>query len=165
MTQTNRLSPRGRYVDIVLPLTVTAAAYSSGDCVGGLLSITNVGDAALNSGFTAGKIVGVTLMDEAKQDVDYDLVLFDSNPSATTFTDKSALDVADADLAKILGFTNIDTPSLFADNAVLRGELDQPIPFILTGTTLYATLVARGTPTFAAVTDVQLRLTIERENA
>ena len=155
--------PNNTMLRIDVALTVQAAAYASGDLICALIELPNA--AELKGG--AGYIVGAVLQDEAAQDVDYDLVLFDSDPSSgSTFTINSAPDVADACLAKAIGFVNIDTFCTFADNAILRGEPDMPIPFILdvtNGTTsLWALLITRGAPTYAATTDLTLQVWIRR---
>jgi hypothetical protein len=84
-----------------------------------------------------------------------DVVLFDSDPSATTFTDQAALDIADADLLKVIGVVSVTTWYAFADNSVGQAR-NLAIPVSSAGS-LYACLVSRATPTFAAATDVTIR--------
>lgn len=50
------------------------------------------------------------------------LILFCSNPSATTFTNAAALDVADSDISKICCRVSLDTHKAFADNAIITGQ-------------------------------------------
>jgi hypothetical protein len=94
------------------------------------------------------------------------VIIFNSDPTGTTFTENSPLDVADADMTKIVAvirldgvagttlFTNVDNNTLF--KAV-------EVPYVASGTTsLFAALIARGGPTFAATTDVVVKLQMEQ---
>lgn len=129
-------------------------AYSDGDLVGDLITISN----APKSGI----IETLTLVDQAKQDAALDLLIFAANPSATTFTDNGALDVADADLLKILGVVRIAAADYcdIADNAVatVRGV---GLAYVAEAGVLYAALLSNGaTPTYAATGDLLMALTI-----
>lgn len=144
-------------VDIIrVRPTVTAGAYSANDVVGATLTFPGV--------FTA-KLRAVTLVDQAKQAGAYQLVLFDSAP--TNIADNGTYDIADADMLKILGAVHIaDTAGAdkfdLADNKVYcRQGLDLPLKSVGDGT-IYGFLIALGTPTYAAVNDVQIQLNIER---
>lgn len=139
--------------------TVTAALYDANDVIGGLLTFSPVPD----DGF----IVSVKLVDQAKQAGAYQLVLFDSLP--TTIADAAAYDIADADLLKIVGAIHLtDTAGAdkfdFSDNKIYsRNSL--VIPYQLaqgnTASALYGFLIALGTPTYAAATDVQVQIGID----
>lgn len=135
-----------------LPLVVTAGAYSANDVVGGRLNFGSV---------PPGTLRAVTLTDLAKQAGAYQLVLFSDAPTA--IDDNAPYDIADADLAKIIAAIHLtDTAGAdkfdFADNkAYHRQGLDSP----LVANTLYGFLIALGTPTYAATTDVRLTLHYE----
>jgi hypothetical protein len=134
------------------------AAYAAGDLIGGKLTLSSVVPITAGSGI----IHSVVLADQANQKSKIDVVFFNSDPSGTTFTDQAALDVADADLLKIVGVITIETfyYIAFADNAVATKTSSGLVFKLATGTTLYACLVSRGTPTFAAATDLQLSVKI-----
>lgn len=137
--------------------TVDTSAYAAGDLIGGKLSF----DLSFFKGGPSLLIQSALLVDEAKQSAAIDIVLWDSNPSGTTFTDQAALDIADADVPKIVGIIPFSFYSAFADNGIgWAGNLAMPLRVdpTLASPTLYAALVSRGTPTFAAATDVTLRL-------
>ncbi|MFA7287652.1 MAG: hypothetical protein WC055_02115 [Melioribacteraceae bacterium] len=90
---------------LVTPITgsqiaVQAAAYASGDVLG---TGNPIKLEVFTKHYGTGILQSVVLGDLAKQDGAVGVVIFNSNPTATTFTDNSALDIADADLPKIIG--------------------------------------------------------------
>lgn len=134
--------------------------YASGDLVGTKITLTSATRVATGRG----RVVSVTLVDQAKQSAAIDVVFFNADPSGTTFTDNAALDVADADALKFAGHVSIvaGNYAAFADNSAATvavsgmGIAVQPTD----GQTLYACLVSRGTPTYAAATDLKLSVGI-----
>lgn len=121
--------------------------YSAGDLVGGLLTIM---ESALG-----GLIQSVVITDLAKQNVNKDVVFFDTNPANTTFTENAALAIADADLVDVLGVAAVDTWFSFSDNSVGQA-LNLAIPFV--NTPLYAAIVERGTANYASTSDLTIRI-------
>ena len=134
--------------------TVTAGAYSAGDNVGGLLTFAN---AALVTG-GGGVIKNVMIIDDAGQDVELELWLFD-----TTFTagsDNDAWAPTEAELHTLItvistedsaqGYIAGGTPSI-CDIEVARR-------YDCTGTSLFGRLVTRGEPTYVATDDVTVRI-------
>jgi hypothetical protein len=160
-------TPRtGRHLTAVkLALTVQAAAYAANDLVGGKLTFTSAVRVSGGSGIIRGIVIGDQAANSAANSV-YDLIFFDSDPSGTTFTENAALDVADADLNKIIAverFDGVAGSTLFtnADNQVVY--LPTEIPIQTSGSTsLFGALIARGAPTYAATTDVFVTLLIEQ---
>jgi hypothetical protein len=157
----------GRHVAAVkLALTVQAAAYGAADLVGGKLTFASVARVSGGAALLRGVVIGDQASNSAANSV-YDLILFDSDPTGTTFTENSPLDVADADLNKIIGvvrFDGVAGTTLFAnaDNAVLFKVVELPLQ--LSGSTsLFGALIARGTPTYAATTDVFITLLLEQQ--
>lgn len=141
--------------------TVDTSAYATGDLIGGKLTFTGLG------GYDQNLVLSATVYDAAAQAVDLDLVIFSSDPSLTTFTDQAAFDIADADLAKVAQVFNFGAISrfAFADNSVHQ-LLNQTAPLKVTASgansrTFYASLISRGTPTFAASTDVTVKICVE----
>ena len=135
---------------------IDTAIYASGDLIG--TKMTLAGAAKLSR---VGRINSIVIADQAKQDAAIDVIFFDSNPSTTTFTDNAALDVADADTLKIIASVKIVAAdySDFADNSVATKAVDLGFATV-GGGDLYACLVSRGTPTYAAATDLQLRVVV-----
>lgn len=136
--------------------TIDTAVYASGELVGGLITL----ERATRNGVHTGLISSIALSDLDSDAADIDVVIFDSNPTATTFTDNAAFDVADADLLKVICWVSVTDYILFSDNSVgLAQNVNCPFE-ILSGTTLYAALVSRGTPDYATVSDLTLRVGI-----
>lgn len=136
-----------------LDLVVTAGAYSSNDVVGGRLDFGGITTHSL--------LVAVKIVDLAKQAGAYTLVLFNDEP--TSISDNSTYTIADADLEKVVAAVQIDDTAGahkfdFTDNKLyMRSDLT--IPLEAHGG-LYGYLIAAGTPTFAATTDVSVTLHI-----
>lgn len=134
--------------------------YASGDLIGAKLTLIPA-----VSGGLAGVIRAVSLVDQAKQNAAIDILFFDDDPSGTTFTNNAAIDIADADMTKLVGFAQIPATSGYAafnDNNLGQAQ-NLFIPFVLDdGKALYAALVSRGTPTFAATTDLSLNVLVEK---
>lgn len=138
--------------------TADTSAYVSGETVGGKLTFSN----ALRDTRGTGYIISAALVDQSAQAQDMELVIFNQNPSSTTFTDQAALDIADADVSKIAAPILFGSSNRFAyaDNGFkYAGSLSLPVEATdssgLPSSTLYGVIVTRGTPTFAASTDLK----------
>ena len=141
-------------------VTVEAAAYATGELVGGKLTLT-VPELVAPKFNRGGLVQSVVITDLAKQSVNKDVVFFDVDPSATTFTENAALDINDADLLNIIGVAQVLTWADFSDNSVGQA-LNLAIPFIIgaSGTALFAAIVERGAPTYAGTSDLSIRVGI-----
>lgn len=133
-----------------------STAYTSGDAIGtAAVKFLNIVP-QLGMG---GIMQSVTLADYAKQSAAVDLVFFESNPSGTTVTDNSALDIADADLpyAFVVSITASDYAAFGASSLA---SVNPSKAFKLNATSvLYCIPVSRGTPTYGAdVIDVQIHI-------
>lgn len=128
-------------------VAVNTDAYAAGDLVGAKLTLAEAYPIEAKEPY----LHSITVQDLDKQNVELDFVFFDSDPSGTTFTNNSALDVADADLPKILGFATITASDYcdFADSSV--GSIGNiGLACKPTVNTLYCAIVSRGTPTYSA---------------
>ena len=126
----------------------TATTYASGDLIGGKITLT---DACLEVGSEA-TLVSVTIADVAKQNQPCDLVIFNADPSGTTFTDDAILDLDDSDITKVCGVTSIvaDDYADFSDNSVgTKANVGLVCEAIGTDD-LFACVVSRGTGTYSA---------------
>ena len=142
---------------ITVTPTIEAAAYVAGDLVGGKLSFSNVLRPIANADHT-GLIQSIIITDLGTQSAALDLVLFDVDPTNTTFTENAAFDIDDTDLLTILGVAAITDWKAFNDNSVGLA-LNMAMPFNLgTNNTLYGALISRGTPTYASTTDLTVRI-------
>jgi len=136
--------------------TVTAGAYVAKEAVGGRLEFANAVRVAAGSG----TIHAVTIIDNASQSAELVLVLF--NQAFTATNDNAAFDPSDADLLNCIGKIVVAATdyNAFADNAVAC-KMGIGLPFELaSGTTLYGQLMCTGTPTYAATSDVTVKVHI-----
>ena len=79
--------------------TITAGAYSIGDVIGGIQTLT----AAARVNATCTTLDTLIIRDKAMQDADIKLWFFDQNPTSGSYYDNDVLDIDDADLAFCLG--------------------------------------------------------------
>lgn len=136
--------------------TSSGTAYAAGDLIGGKLTFSSAvrvtsGTALLHS---------VVLADNDKQNVSIDLLLFRKDPASTTFTDNSALDVADSDLRNLVGHVSIDAgdyTSLNDNSLATVPAVNLPVQ-VVSAQTLYGCLVSRGTPTYTTSSGLQVML-------
>jgi hypothetical protein len=136
------------------PTVTSGAAYAAGNVVGGLLAFAGMARAAAQGGV----LQSALLRDKSGQNASYDLFLFDSAP--TVPTDKSALALAAADLARCVGVISFSGQALGAASTMgvqTVGGLGLAFK-LASGTTLYGILVTRGTPTYAGTADVSVDL-------
>lgn len=131
---------------------VDGATYGSGDVLGDKCPIEVEMFRSSSVGYGTGVIHSVITGDLSKQSGAYDIVVFDSNPTATTFTDNAALDIAEVDLPKVIGIINVVAADYasFSDNSVgMTVNLGRPIQSILGGS-VWIALVSRDTKTYVA---------------
>jgi hypothetical protein len=149
------VDPRPLTVSPTVTPTITASsAYSTGQCLGALMSFTSASRASGGSLM----LMAVNLVDADKQDAAIDLVLFNSAPTATT--DKTTFNPSKADLQKCVGVVNLGYYSPFSANAVAAAN-NIGLEILLSGTsTLTGQLVLRATPTYTTTSSIVVALTI-----
>lgn len=137
-------------------LTVQAAAYADGDVIGGKLTFTNM----LPFDGAGGRLRSVYLTSRADLTVNMELIIFNADPTGTTFTENGAVAIAVGDVAKVIAIQLISTRSDLGTPVVAyANNLDIPIEGV--ARTLYGVLVARGAYTPASTADVVLNLGLE----
>lgn len=138
--------------------TIDTNIYASGDLLGTKLTFAG----AAKEGVGSGTIHTVVISDLDKESANVDLIIFNSNPSATTFSNNSALDIDDADLSKIACVISITTHATFNDNGVSYANGTNCVFEIADASTptLYGALVVRATPTYTTAADITVRLSI-----
>lgn len=138
--------------------TVTAALYSSGNAVGGKITLSDLLPAGSEYPLA---ITDIVLIDKASNVVPYDLIFFDSD-LAGTVTDKTAYAINASDVPKCLGHFSLGGLVSFgaAGGIITLSNIYKRLT--LTGVNAYAVLVARGAPTYTSTSDVLLRLTFEK---
>jgi hypothetical protein len=140
---------------VTVPLIVTASsAYVANNSVGGLIRFRNI-----TGGQQSGVVQNVTVLCQSVQTTGYKLYLFNDIPGNTTVADKATPSLNAADLFKLLDVITLGSAdstlskTINVTNNIGRG-------FNATTQTLYGILVALNTPTYTAVTDVSITLTI-----
>ena len=140
----------------VIPV-VTAGAYSAGDAVGTIIPFAN---AARDTG-AGGVLKQVTIIDDAGQDAELELWLF--NASFTAMTDNAAWAPAEADLEKLICIVSTSDGTWRAAGTPSAIVIEVAQRYDLTGTSMFGQLVTRGTPTYAAVDDVTVKIGLLRD--
>ncbi len=140
-------------IEEIKDVTVDTAAYAAGDllCEKIEIKVGTGGNLLLNK---------VVVIDLAKQNANLNFIFFDSNPASTTFTENSALTIADADLDKITGIVTVEATDYedFADNSCACVFFDN-ILLHVKETALYCAVEVGGSsaPDYVAAGDVRLR--------
>ena len=133
--------------------------YATGDLIGEKLTISD----PLNYSGGKGRLLSIVLADQAKQNAELDIILFDSNPGDTTFTDNDPLVMHDTDIKRIIGVIPVvaaDYGDFTLSSVFCLYNINLGIALRGATKDLYACLVSRGTPTYVATTDLQLILTL-----
>jgi hypothetical protein len=151
----------GQLVSIQVTPTITASsAYATGNALGGLLTLTNMGNFCFSS------LRSVVVTDKANQKSAMDVLLFGRTFTATA--DKNAIAISSADLLNMVGSVNIATTDYVtvgtgavATKVGATGGIWLPMPVSGGDNTFYAQLVARGTPTYASTSDISVRFVFE----
>ena len=128
--------------------TITAGAYAANDAVGGLLTFAG---AALLEG-RGGLIKDMLILDDAGQDAELELWLF--NATFTAMADNDAWAPSEADLRKLVGIISTAGGAYFAAGTPSAARVEASQRYDLAGTSLFGQLVTRGTPTYVAIDDV-----------
>lgn len=154
---------------ITVTPVVDTSQYASGDDIGGIMTFTGL----LCGPTKTGTVESIVITDKNNQAVEYDVVIFSSNPTSSTTTcpisgicDQQAFKPTDADLAYVNPFINIQSTdrSSFSDNGMsslssLRSTIKSNSTGSETGNA-YVALVSRGTPTYATAGDVSVRIAV-----
>lgn len=139
-------------------LTTATTAYTAGDQVGSIFTITS---AARATGGT-GRILAVTLHDETDIIGPYDVVFFRS--SVTLASDNAAFAISDSDANLACGIVQLAGAYDIGNNRIAQAQ-NLYIPYACTGgTSLFAALICRAGHTFfGATTSLKLDVWLERD--
>lgn len=130
--------------------TIQAAQYVSGNNIGGLVSFTLQRQASgilneISIKFVGGATTAITTY------------CFDSNPSASTFTDKGTFTLATADVDKLLFAPQAMTPAVQGvGSTVTFQEVANMARMFNATSTIWCAYVAGGTFTPASVADMHV---------
>ena len=155
---------RGTVQKISATPVIDTNIYGAGDNVGGLLTFSN----AIIKYSKSAKLESVVVTDKSNQAGVLDLVFFSSNPTNSTLTNNAAMDVADADLSKIIGNVRIAAANYTVfntnDNAVATVQTALPLFSDEDSWDIYGALVlTSGTPTYTSVSDLVVNLFIRQD--
>lgn len=160
---TFREGARRECVVASVTVPVTATTYAAGQCLGGLLSLPNLGHLPADELI----LMQAELLDAAKQNAAADLVLFDQQPgdASSALADAATATIDAADLGKVtdvISFLAATYANMSAaTSAASFRNLRSPIIAAAQGTGLFAALITRGTPTYTA-SCLTLKLTFSR---
>lgn len=145
----------GAWATIITPtVTCTAGAYSAGDVIGGRLTLTNA--MRITSG--TGILQNIILTTADGETPELWIPFFDS-ATASSIADNAAFAWGSGDHAKFLGAVHVETADWQTRGS--DGVYDSgPLARIVAANgsrNLYAYIMAVGTPTFGATTDVTFR--------
>jgi len=145
----------GKTATVEVALTVTAAAYATGQIVGGLITFSN---ALLTAG--TGILQSIVIKCKSIQTTGFKLYLFKSNPTNSTWTDKTTPAINVADIPFLTAVRTLASPDSSLGTHTLY--VDDGIGKVLTpgSTTMYGILFATGAPTFASTSDVTVSIGI-----
>ena len=146
------------YQQVQVTPPVQAAAYAVGSSIGGLLTFQNAvasdGGAAIAQGASVTFASGVVPA--------MDLILFLSAPTGGTVTDRVAVAILPADLAKIVGVLHLGDATLLgatAPSIVQATTTVLPLE-VPAGYRVYGVLVTRAAVTLGSTTDVVVSLNL-----
>lgn len=139
----------------VTPAVSATPDYSSGDSIGGVMTVAAlVGQAAV-----PGTLSYLSVTSLVSIGADIDLVFFNANPSGSTFTDNAAAVVAAADLAKIIGKVTLPSANwvLLSGTQYLQA-LATSVPISgQAAQSIYVAAIARGAINLGSVADLVFR--------
>lgn len=150
--------------DVVLrpTITTTNAAYSAGDVIGGIITLT----LSPSSSIPPVKLRSIVLKDDANQKPALQLLFFRSSPVGT-YTDNGVVAPSTADLGNLVYVHIVGSADWVSIQGVAKAvasyELDDG-PLLQPATTaLFMVIVATGTPDYtASSTDLTAELGFER---
>jgi hypothetical protein len=145
----------GKTGKISVSPTVTAAAYATGNIVGGKMTFSA---ALLTAG--SGVLESITLKIKTVQTATFTLALFDSNPTNSTWTDKTASAINAADIPFHIGNFILNGPSSVLGTETIYNLNGIGKAINAGASTLYGVLVVTGTPTFGSTTDISVVIEI-----
>lgn len=141
--------------------TISTSAYTSGDQIGGIMTISDAVrfDTTINKGFS--EIVSVTILDSSKQDVAIDIWFFHTSPTVTS-TDNAPFAMTAANMnAQAIGVVQVGLSGTYSDAAAVSicstCNLNLPAEISSASTAIYAIAVVRGTPTYATTSSLQFK--------
>lgn len=151
----------GGITRIITPtLTVDTNIYAALDIIGGKLTLTE----AVRTEYGSGILQAITITDDDNEKAAFDILIFDSDLGGTT-TDNGAWTMGAGDLASCLGRITVaatDYVTMVTGSAAVASirNIGLPVRVNEASRKLYALIIATGTPTYTAATDLTVRFHI-----
>lgn len=153
---------------VIVTPTISTSAYTSGDQIGGIMTLTDVirQDSNMELGFS--ELVEVTILDASLQNAAMDIWLFNQSPTVTS-SDNVAFSMSDANqAAQCIGWVSVGATASYSSGALnsvsTTSNLNKPCQVIslktapkTNPTNLYAIAIVRGTPTYTTTTALQFQ--------
>lgn len=140
--------------------TVTATAYNATtkNSVGGKQTLAN----AVGTSGGIAILQSVMVTDKANQKAPLTIILFDSDPSAGTYTDNGQVNLS-TDISKVIRRINVTAGDYETiDNSGTDYAIAEIAPIsklvkAASGTSLYAVILTTGAPTYTSTSDLTVR--------
>lgn len=142
-------------ITITAAQTSTVVTYTTGQAIGGLITYANAArvSGATGAPGTSGLIQRAMVFSKITNTVQTDIILFNANPTGSTCTNASAYSLAAADFDKVIGVAHV-TDWTASASAYTGQAQNLAIPYALvSNTSLFGCLVARGSITAASTSD------------
>lgn len=128
-------------------IAASAVTYSAGDLIGSKIDLSSI-----FGGRDAGIIDSITIITRGMTtNGGMSLILFNADPSSTTFTDDVAFSIDSTDITKVI--YTILIPSADFSATSTEKIVSISVDAIISTSTLYAAIVAQGNTTWPAISD------------
>ena len=143
-----------------VPVITASSAYTANNEVGPLITLTPTFRGTGTGAPDAGGIVQSIRLDfKDAQTTTFKAYEFSSNPSASTWTDKSGPSINAADVFKVLPPITLSVSDSGLGTHTVYGADQLARAHVASGASDYWVLVTTGTPTFGSTTDAQFCVT------
>jgi hypothetical protein len=151
----------GDSLSITPILAVTTAVYAAGNSLGGKLTLTNAMRLSGGSGIWQSCLI----IDKDNQKPALDILLFDSDPTSGTYTDKMAIASLSTDAAKLIRRLSVAASDYVTVNNVAIADLSAIGKVVKASgsANLFAVINNLSTPTFTSTTSFIVRFGFLRD--
>lgn len=139
----------------------TSPAYSANDNIGGKQTLTGVTSTSGGSAYLDS--IDIQVLEAVS--ASFDIWIFNSDPTAGTYTDNSAMVVGTTDILKVIAVISVTTADYKSCGTVQAANIQVKKLLTASGSTnLYAAYKVTNTPTFAATGNLQIAFNFDRVN-
>jgi len=139
----------------VTPTVSATPDYSTGDSIGGLMTVPGI----VGADGVGALLAYITGVSKVSIGADIDLIVFNANPSASTFTDNDAVVIDPADLGKIVGKVTLPSAGWVAlSGTQVLQAVTTTVPINgQAAASIYVAAVARGVINLGSTSDLIFR--------